>query len=117
VNRREFQKFLDRDKHCPHCGTTDDTLVPNHRANRGMGGHKAGNEPSNIVVLCSSFNGEIESDPLMASAARKFGWKIGRYANPTNVPVFDSVSGRWWRLDNDYGRQIFLGEGAPYGTN
>ena len=104
MNRREFQKYLDRDKRCPHCGTTDDTLVPNHRANRGIGGHKAGNAPANIVVLCSYANGLIESDADMAATARKYGWKIGRYDDPANVPVYDTVTGRWWLMDNNYGR-------------
>ena len=104
MKRKEFQRFLDRDQHCPHCGTTDDTLVPNHRANRGHGGHKAGNQPANIVVLCSRANGLIESVAQEAETARRFGWKISRYDDPANVPVYDAVTGRWWLLDNDYGR-------------
>ena len=104
MKRKEFQRFLDRDQHCPHCGRTDDTLVPNHRANRGSGGHKAGNAPANIVVLCSSANYLIESDTQEAETARRFGWKISRYDDPANVPVYDAVTGRWWLLDNNYGR-------------
>jgi len=104
VNRREFQKFLDRDQHCPHCGTTDDTLVPNHRANRGHGGHKAGNQPANILVMCAAINGAIEADPIKAETARKYGWKLGRYVDPTEAPYYDMVTGTWWLLDNSYAR-------------
>ena len=104
MKRKEFQRFLDRDGHCPHCGRTDDTLVPNHRANRGVGGFKAGDKPANIVVLCSRANGLIEADAQEAETARRFGWKISRYDDPANVPVYDAVTGRWWFLDNDYGR-------------
>lgn len=108
MNRREFQKFVDRDKHCPHCGSTDDTLVPNHRANRGAGGWKAGNLPANIITLCSRMNGLIESDPVEAEKARKFGWKIGRYVEPTEAPVYDMATGDWYLLDNEYGRTNFF---------
>ena len=104
MNRREFQKYVERDKHCPHCGSTDDTLVPNHRANRGHGGHKAGNQPANIVVMCSFSNGLIESDAGAAAWARRYGWKIGRYDDPAKVPVYDMVTGRWWLMDNEFGR-------------
>ena len=105
MNRREFQKYVDRDKHCPHCGSTDDTLVPNHRANRGMGGHKAGNEPANILVMCAAINGAIEADPIKAETARKYGWKLGRYVDPTQAPFYDMVSGTWHVLDNFFGRE------------
>jgi len=105
MNRAQFQKFLDRDQHCPHCGTTDDTLVPQHRANRGAGGYKAGNQPANVIVLCSAFNTAMESDALKAEQARKFGWKLGRYVEPTEAPYYDSVSGTWWLLDNFFGKQ------------
>jgi len=104
MKRKEFQKFLDRDKHCPHCGTTDDTLVPQHRANRGMGGFKEGDQPANILVLCSLANGLIESNAKDAETARRFGWKIGRYMDPTTAPYYDAVTGIWWLLDNAYGR-------------
>jgi hypothetical protein len=105
MNRKEFQKYLDRDEHCPHCGSTDDTLVPQHRGNKGAGGYKAGNQPANVIVLCSAFNTAIESDPLKAETARKFGWKIGRYVEPTEAPYYDMVSGTWWLLDSFFGRR------------
>ena len=105
MNQKQFQRFIDRDGHCPHCGTTDDTLVPQHRANRGHGGHKAGNAPSNIIVLCAKANGLIESDADSATVARTFGWKLGRYDDPTEKPFFDIQLGDWFLLDNNYGRE------------
>lgn len=105
MNRAQFQRFIDRDQHCPHCGTTDDTLVPQHRANRGHGGYKAGNQPANIIVLCSRMNGLIESDPEAAEVARLHGWKIGRYQDPLTTPVHDLPNGTAWILDNNYGRK------------
>jgi len=105
MNRQQFQRFIDRDQHCPHCGTTDDTLVPNHRANRGHGGHKAGNQPANIIVLCADINGAIESNADWASLAREYGWKLRRHEDPLTTPFFDMAHGGWWTLDNDYGRK------------
>jgi len=105
MNRQQFQRFIDRDQHCPHCGTTDDTLVPQHRANRGHGGHKAGNQPANIIVLCALINGLIESDPEVAETARRNGWKLRRHEDPLTEPFYDATTGAWFTLDNDYGRK------------
>lgn len=105
MNRAQFQRFIDRDGHCPHCGTTDDTLVPQHRANRGHGGHKAGDVPSNIIVLCASMNGLIESDPFHAMKARDYGWKLRRHEYPPDTPFYDATTGEWFLLDNNYGRE------------
>ena len=105
MNQRQFQKFLDRDVHCPHCGTTDDTLVPQHRANRGHGGFKAGNQPSNIMVMCAQINGDIESNADWASLAREYGWKLRRHEDPSKTPFFDMAHGGWFLLDNNYGKE------------
>jgi hypothetical protein len=105
MNQKQFQRFIDRDGHCPHCGTTDDTLVPNHRANRGAGGHKAGNQPANILTMCADINGAIESDPEVAARARICGWKLRRHQDPLTEPFYDTVTGFWWILDNNYGRE------------
>lgn len=105
MNRAQFQRFIDRDQHCPHCGTTDDTLVPNHRANRGHGGYKAGDQPANILVLCAEVNGLIESDAGWAEAAREYGWKLRRHEVPAEAPFFDIANNAWFRLDNNYGRK------------
>ena len=70
-----------------------------------MGGHKAGNQPANILVLCSLANGLIESDAKEAETARRFGWKIGRYADPAAAPYYDATTGVWWQPDNFFGRK------------
>jgi hypothetical protein len=100
---KQFAKYLERDKGCVHCGDVE-TAVPNHRANRGMGGSKKRDHPANIVVLCSMVNGLIESDPQWASTARQYGWKLATWDDPYWVPVFDAVWGGWWLLDDDFGR-------------
>ena len=74
MNKKQFQRFLDRDKGCWHCGSTGEDLVPQHRSNRGMGGSHKKDKPSNIVVLCSEFNERIEADRYSAKIARNMGW-------------------------------------------
>lgn len=107
MNRREFQKFLDRDKHCWHCGSTGDDLVPQHRANRGAGGASKIsklNQPSNLLVFCSRANFELEHSAEFAERGRLFGWKLSRYADPTQEPVYDAFTGVWCILTNDFAR-------------
>jgi len=104
MKNSEFAKYLDRDKRCYHCGSTDNTLIPQHRINRGMGGSKTLHKPSNIIVLCSLSNGLIESDPELAQSAREYGWKLERWKDPKETPVFDFASGEWFVLDDDYNR-------------
>lgn len=100
---KEFRKYLDRDLYCLHCGDTE-TLVPNHRANRGMGGSKKRDVPSNIVVLCALLNGQIEGSHHHAKMAHAFGWKLSSWENPLEMPVWDSMAGVWYRLDDSYRR-------------
>jgi len=71
-----------------------DTLVPHHRANRGMGGSKSKDRISNLVWLCSSMNGLVESDPDYAEAARKRGIKISSHDDPSHVLIQHAVHGR-----------------------
>lgn len=101
---KEFRKFLDRDKACVHCGLDDETLVPQHRIGRGMGGSKRLNTPSNIIVFCSRFNGLIESDAGAAKTALVNGWKLQSWDNPAEVPIFDNNFQKWFILDENYGR-------------
>jgi len=107
MNRREFDKLLARDKHCLHCGKTDDTLIPQHRANRGFGG--AGpksvlNLPSNLIVFCAEANGLIESDAVWADRARLFGWKLSRWVDPSVTPVYDLPNMIYVILGDDFSR-------------
>jgi hypothetical protein len=102
MNRKTFDKFLDRDKCCVHCGTDDDTLIPQHRANRGMGGSKALDRPSNIIVLCSAANFMLESNAKFAEVGRLYGWKLERHQLPELTPVH-MIDG-WYLLDNNFNK-------------
>lgn len=102
---KQFQKFLDRDGGCLHCGERE-AVAPNHRANRGMGGSKLRDVPSNVVVLCSVFNGQIESDSKAAQEARKYGWKLSSWQDPKEAPVYDTQTNSWFVLGDDFNRKI-----------
>jgi hypothetical protein len=113
VTPKEFAKYVARDRYCLHCGETE-AISPNHRLNRGMGGSKKRNHPANIVVLCSMFNGAIESDGPAATLARAHGWKLASWEDATFVPVFDFPAGKWWRLDDVFGRVEVSGDERPF---
>jgi hypothetical protein len=107
MNRREFEQFLARDKHCLHCGSTGDDLVPQHRANRGFGGASKGsklNRPSNLIVFCAEANQLIESDAEWAARARLFGWKLSRWDDPSTRPVYDLPNAIYCILGDDFSR-------------
>lgn len=105
MNKKEFDKLLSRDSYCLHCGERE-AVAPNHRANRGMGGSKERHAPANLMVLCSRFNGEIESNSHAASIAKKYGWKLASWQQPESEPIFDAISGVWYLLDNNFGRKV-----------
>lgn len=102
MNKKMFQKFIDRDGACPHCGRDDDTLVPNHRAGRGYGGSRLLDRPSNILVLCAAANFLLEADADFASKGRTYGWKLRRDQVPEFTPVL-LIDG-WWLLDNNFNK-------------
>jgi hypothetical protein len=102
---KEFKRLLARDRYCLHCGLDDDTLIPQHRINRQMGGAGIAskrNKPSNLIVLCHNFNSLIESDAKSAEIARLNGWKLSSWQDPLLVPVWDSVRSVWVLLDDDF---------------
>lgn len=101
---QEFYKYIQRDQRCYHCGAGAEYLVPHHRANRGMGGSKARDIPSNIISMCSQINYLMEADADWAALAKKYHWKISSYANPLILPVYDAFTGFWFRLDDNYKR-------------
>lgn len=94
MNKKQFQKYLDRDGGCVHCGDVE-TAVPHHRLNRGMGGSKERDVPSNIISLCSIMNGLIESESEAAEMARDYGWKLRSHQNPLTTNYYNSVKGEW----------------------
>ena len=102
MNKKEFQKYLDRDKACPCCGSTGEELIPQHRANRGMGGSKERNRPSNIIVFCSFSNGQMESSYGFAALARIRGWKLYSHQDPEETPV--RLWDGWHLLDDNFGK-------------
>lgn len=111
MNAKQFQRLLARDGgYCLHCGATE-ALSPNHRANRGMGGSKVRDVPSNLVVLCSLFNGLIESNAQASLVAKEYGWKLNTWQNPLEIPVFDTQKREWHLLDDEYGTKVVKHEG------
>ena len=105
MNGRQFARYLARDLHCPcGCVGAEDTYIPQHRVNRGMGGSKALDVPANIIVLCSAMNTLIESDAKAAAMARGYGWKLQRWEDPSTTPFFDRTTSEWVLIDNEFGR-------------
>ena len=103
MNLRQFRPYLERDLYCPHCAETED-LVPHHRKNRGAGGSKLPDRPSNILVVCSTYNMLMESDAKVAELARLWGHKLRRGDDPALVPVFERMTSSWWLLDDEFRR-------------
>ena len=100
---KQFQKYIDRDLACLHCGELE-AIAPNHRINRGMGGSKKRDYPANIVVLCSKVNGLIESNAYWRRQALIYGWKLTPYDDPHLTPVFSVLEQTWWLLRDDFSR-------------
>jgi hypothetical protein len=108
MKRKEFEKYLKRDfGRCYHCGISDDTLVPQHRLGRGMGGSSARDVPSNIITFCSDHNGRIEQNYVASARAKRLGWKLESWQNPLTTPVFSMAVGEWYLLDDHYSRQVY----------
>lgn len=105
MNNKQFGKYVTRDGGCVHCGETE-TIAPHHRANRGMGGSKARDVPSNVIVICSVMNTAMESDAKIASLARDYGWKLRSHEEPLTTPVFYQTSGLWVLLNNQFGWEV-----------
>jgi hypothetical protein len=105
MKANEFRKYLYRDFGCIHCGEVE-RVSPHHRLNRGMGGSKLRNNPANIIVLCSTLNGLLESDAEIASKARSLGWKLSNGQEPKEVAVWYPKYKSWFRLDDDFTRKL-----------
>lgn len=107
MNGRQFALYLARDLHCV-CGCVgrEDTFVPQHRINRGMGGSKLLDRPANVIVMCAEVNGFIESHQDWARVARDCGWKLSRWDSPEDTPFYDMGTDTWNLIDNLYHRTI-----------
>ena len=108
MTKKQFQKYLERDLGCWHCGTQGDDLIPHHRQNRGMGGSSVRDVPSNIIALCAEANLLLESNAEFAELGRKFGWKLRSHETPTEVPIFGH--GGWWLLNDDFTKDLLENE-------
>ena len=107
MNQKDFQRLLRRDNEaCYHCATDDQTLIPQHRKNRGAGGSKLGDRPSNLITLCSLANSLAESDANFAALCRAYNWKLNSYQDSLKEPVYEMATGKWWRLDDSWGRHL-----------
>lgn len=73
-----------------------------------MGGHKASDILSNVIMVCSVYNGLMESDSKVAEQARIDGHKLSKYLDPRFEPVFDYYTRLWYYLDNQ-GNKIVKG--------
>lgn len=94
--------LLKRDLYCVHCGDTE-TLVPHHRINRGMGGSKLLDDPRNVILICSLYNGQLESDAEIAARGRNYGHKLSRF-DTFEKPLYDQTIGEWVYLDDKGGK-------------
>lgn len=101
-----------RDSHCPHCGETEN-LVIHHRINRGMGGSKLLDTPDNLMMICSRYNGEMESNQTVAASARGWGHKLSVWES-TEHPVFDRAEFKWYFLLPDGGKVLSTWSDQPF---
>lgn len=81
-------------------GNESETLVPQHRVNRGMGGRKSLHRLSNLVWIESEINGLIESDPEWQAEAVRRGIKVSGHADPEDVAVEHAVHGYVFLADD-----------------
>lgn len=103
MKQKEFEKYLARDGGCYHCGEKE-RVAPHHRANRGMGGSKKRDVPSNIVVICSHANHLMEANADFAELAYSKGWKLRISSSPSDIPIYDAQTGCWFFLRDDFTR-------------
>ncbi len=98
IPKKVLKLVQGRYDHCWHCGLEDE-LVPHHRINRGMGGSKLLDTADNLMMVCARYNGDMESNAEVASAAKGWGHKLSVWES-TEYPMFDCVGG-WWILLED----------------
>jgi len=77
-----------------------------------MGGSKLLDTVDNLMMVCSRYNGEMESTSKVARDARGWGHKLPVWESPEH-PVFDCVAFRWWVLRDD-GSRTMMQDSAPF---
>lgn len=106
VSSRTRERVFERDGYmCVDCGTMS-MLTIQHRVNRGMGGSKNLDRMSNLITMCVTHNGLLESEAEYAERGRKYGWKVhrNRTVAPEDVPVFYRALRTWVYLGDDGSR-------------
>jgi glycerol uptake facilitator-like aquaporin len=63
-----------------------------------MGSSKVLDTLQNVILVCSQYNGLMESDAAVANQARDLGHKLSKFMSPT-APVFDNWQKKWFYLD------------------
>lgn len=99
MDRKVFQRFIDRDRACYATGIEGPTLVPQHRLG-GMGGNRR-ETPSSILTFDSITNGLIETDSWWQQTAYRCGWKLRSGDDPLTSPAWHAYRG-WLMLDDDF---------------
>ena len=87
--------------------------MPHHRKNRGMGGSKLLDTPDNLMMICSSWNGLMESDAGLAASARGWGHKLPVWER-LEMPVFDCTVFKWYFLLPDGGKVLSTWSDQPF---
>jgi hypothetical protein len=102
VKNSTAQKIRQRDASCYHCGETDGLSI-HHRKNRQMGGSKVLDRADNLILVCGTWNGLMESDAKAATLARDWGHKLNSW-DGFDTPVFDYPTRTWWAIDQFGGK-------------
>jgi hypothetical protein len=97
ITQKQARLLRERDPYCVHCGVDTD-LVWHHRKNRQAGGSKLLDRLDNIIMVCSLYNGLMESDADVANQAREYGHKL-RSWDDFSTPLLDTITGTWYLVD------------------
>lgn len=88
-----------RDGHkCVRCGTSENLSIQ-HRKTVGMGGTKQRPTVQELVTACLPCNQGFEAE--LQQEALEHGWKLRRFADPAEVPVYYAWTFRWYLLTPD----------------
>jgi hypothetical protein len=107
IQERVKKILKKRDPYCIHCGEDSD-LVIHHRKNRGMGGSKLLDHYQNLLMVCATYNSDMESQPVVADDSRRWGHKLESWAE-FSEPVLDRCNGLWYQLEQDGTKTVVAG--------